>query len=431
MADFYNFGSGLTDITATQVRSDYIVTDNINSISGLLEMNNSDLVNVNLINGHDLDVFNQKIIFSSNLSPLVISTSNVAHNTSNFIYNAFDTGDTYVQSLKNRIISANMYANQLVQCSNLEVFNTLIKVNGSNLVDLDKRIDYRLWIKNGPTFNQDNSLATTAIAIASAAAVTAGIALAIAGRNMFSQAGNIAQDFGDQLGELFDDDAGGGEEEEEDNNKSTKQYISFKNIKTIPKSLAYDRPNGITLPGGAEVEWGAGLIAFRDNLYVSNARKLCSVSSLNFSYDAQLNSYEFNNSSDPIGKTTIIDFNTRAGYLDSVQSSTGNNYTLNSTGLTANQVKVGNFYVTPQGIFLGNPNNVLTSVQIIDNNGKYTGTIGLSQITDLESLNFRSIGNGSIVYDTVATGYTAQPTGVSVNSFASFWNNPPQFTGSG
>lgn len=409
MADFYNFGSGLTDISATQVKSDFIITDNINSISGLLEMNNSDLVNVNLINGYDLDTFNQKIIFSSNL---VISTSNVAHttsntshNTSNFIYNAFDTGDTYVQSLKNRIITPNLYANQLVQCSNLEVYNTLIRVNGSNLVDVDRRIDYMKWIKNGPNFSQDNTLAATALAIASAAAVTAGIALAIAGRNMFSQFGNIAQDFGDQLGDLFDNDASGGGGDENDDKKSSKQYISFKNIKTIPGTIAYDRPS-----------IGLGNLAFRDDVYVSNSKKLCAISSLNFSYDGNLKSYEFNNSSDPIGKTTVIDFATRTGYFDTVQTSS---------------VQVGNFYVTPQGIFLGNPANVLTSVQIIDNNGVYKGTIGLSQITDLESLNFRSIGNGTVVYDNVMAGYTGQPTGMSINSFASFWNTPPQFTGSG
>lgn len=431
MADFYNFGSGLTDISATQVKSDFIITDNINSISGLLEMNNSDLVNVNLINGHDLDVFNQKIIFSSNL---VISTSNVAHttsntshNTSNFIYTAFDTGETYVQSLKNRIIAPNLYTNQLVQCSNLEVYNTLIRVNGSNLVDVDRRIDYKKWIKNGPVFKEDNTFEAIGAALAGGA-LGLGIGLAVAGKGMFTNLGNIAKDLGDKLKDLFDDDA---DDNSSDSNASNKQYVSFKNIKTLPKSIAYDRPTTLTLPGGVETDWGAGLIAFRDNLYVSKAKQLCAVSSLNFDYDATLNSYKFNNSTDPIGKTPIIDFNTKAGYLDSIQGSTDNSYTLNSTGLTANRVKVGSFYVTPQGIFLGNPANILTSKLIIDNNGVYKGTIGLSQITDLESLNFRSIGNGTVAYDNVITGYTGQPTGMSVNSFASFWNSPPQYTGSG
>jgi hypothetical protein len=432
MADFYNFGSGLTDITATQVKSDFIITDNINTISGLLEMNNSDLVHVNLINGYDLDTFNSKIIFSSNL---VISTSNVAHRTSNtanatsnFIYTTFDVGETYVQALKNRIITPNLYTNQLVQCSNLEVYNTLIRVNGSNLVDVDRRIDYKKWIKNGPVFKEDNTFEAIGAALAGGA-LGLGIGLAVAGKGMFTNLGNIAKDLGDKLKDLFDDDSPN--DSSSDSNASKKQYVSFKNIKTLPKSIAYDRPTTLTLPGGVETDWGAGLIAFRDNLYVSNTKKLCSVSFLNFSYDGNLNTYEFNNSTDPIGKKTVIDFDTKAGYLDSVQSSTGNDYTLNSTGLTANRVKVGNFYVTPQGIFLGNPANILTSKLIIDNNGTYKGTIGLSQITDLESLNFRSIGNGTVAYDNVMTGYTGQLTGMSVNSFASFWNTPPQFTGSG
>lgn len=419
---FYNVGSGLTDVTATQVTSDYIITDNINTISGELEMNNNNIVHLNLINGYDLDVFNNKIVFSSNCaintSNVAFPTSNVAYPTSNLVYSAMQVQSAAVSIIKDTLNATNMIASKLVQCSNLDVTNTLIRVNGSNLLETDKRIDYLKWIKNGPTFTQDNSMAINALAIASAAAVTAGIALAIASRGLFSSAGNVAKDLGDDLGKLFDNDAD--DPSTNDNNASTKKYVSFKNIKTIPQTLAYDRPRT-----------GSGYLAFRDNVYVSNAKKLCGVSSLNFSYDGNLNSYSFDNSSDPIGKTTIIDFSNKSGYLDSLQSSSDNSFALNSTGLTANCVKVGSFYVTASGIFLGDPANVLTTQQIIDQNGKYLGTIGLSQIVDLESLNFRSIGNGSVVYDNVMTGYTGQPTGMSINSYASFWNAPPQFTGTG
>jgi hypothetical protein len=429
--DFFNIGTGLTDIDATQVTTDYLVTDEINTTSGFLDFNNNNFMNVNLINGYDLENFNTKILFSSNLvvstSNVSHDTSNLAHDTSNHILSGVSIQSTALTILKETMNTANVIASKLMTCSNLDVSNTLIRVNGSNLMELDKRIDYQKWIKNGPTFKPDNSMAVAALAIASASAVTSGVALAIAGRGLFTNSGNIAQDMGDSLSDLFDNDTADNTEEA----TSSKKYISFKNLKTIPNTLAYDRPSGITLPGGANLDYGSGKLAFRDHMYVDSSKKLYAVSSLNFSYDGEKNSWSFGNSSDPIGKTEIIDFATKTGSFNTLQSSSGNSYTLNSTGLTANRVKVGNFYITPLGVFLGNPTNVLTTVQIIDQNGKYLGPIGLSQITDLESLNFRSIGEGRVAYDTVATGYTGQMTGASINSFASYWNTPPLFTGTG
>lgn len=441
--DFYNLGSGLTDIDATLVKTGYIITDDINTESGNLYLNNNNLTAVNLINGYDLDIFNSNIVYSSNTayytSNIAYPTSNMSYALSNKFHSAFGVQSDTLQLLKTFTTAYNLTLAGLAQCSNLNVNNTLIKVNGSNLVDTDKKIDYKQWIKNGPTFSQDNTLAAAALGLGALGAVAAGMALSVAGRNMFTSAGDIAQGLGDSIGNLFDNDDEGGSggtgntaSGAASSNTSTKQYVSFKNLKTIPKTLAYDRPNSITLPGGVEVELGSGLLAFRDHVYVSSAKKLYAISSLNFSYDASKKSYSFDNSSDPIGKSTVMDFSTKTAYFNTLQSaSTPNTYTLNSTGLTANQVRVGEFYVTPNGIFLGNPQNVLTSVQIIDANGKYLGPIGLSQIIDLESLNFNRIGTGTIVYDTVSAGFTSSGTGATINSFANFWNNPPLFNGTG
>ena len=83
----YNFGSGLTDIEATSVRSDYIVTDDINSISGQLNLNNNNLVNVNLIDGYSLSTFNDKIIYSSNTTTWTSNNLAYSSNTASWSSN--------------------------------------------------------------------------------------------------------------------------------------------------------------------------------------------------------------------------------------------------------------------------------------------------------------------------------------------------------
>lgn len=450
--DFYNLGSGLTDIDASLVKTDYLITDDINTESGNINLNNNNLVDVNLINGYDLDIFNSKIIYSSNTafatSNTAYPTSNIAYTTSNSFYSSLGVQTNALQVLKSSLTGQNLAFSGLAECSNLYVNNTLIKVNGSNLVDTDKKIDYKLWIKNGPTFSQDNTLAAAALGLGALGAVGAGMALGVAGRNMFTSAGDVAQGLGDSIGNMFDNDDGGGSGGTGNSsgggassNVSTKQYISFKNIKTIPKTLAYDRPSGITTPGGSDLDWGSGLLAFRDHLYVSSAKKLYKISTVNFSYDGNKASYSFDNATNPIGKTTVIDFSSNAAYFDTVQSLTNNTFTINSNGIVAQRVqvgnsyvnsngidipkvRVGNFYITTSGVFLGDPANILGSQQIINANGTYVGPIYLSQIADLESLNMDRLRNGIVSYDNFYDASVPQ-TSTVLDGFANVWDDPP------
>ena len=50
-------------------------------------------------------------------------------------------------------------------------FDGLLAHAGSNILEADKRIDYRKWIKNGPTFKEDNTLELAALALGGAGAL--------------------------------------------------------------------------------------------------------------------------------------------------------------------------------------------------------------------------------------------------------------------
>jgi hypothetical protein len=68
------------------------------------------------------------------------------------------------------------------------------------------------------------------------------------------------------------------------------------------------------------------------------------------------------------------------------------------------QYKCGNFYITPQGIYLGNPLNPINSFQIIDNNGNYRGTINKEQVLNMEALDFNTMADGVVQWTEYTNG---------------------------
>ena len=53
-------------------------------------------------------------------------------------------------------------------------------------------------------------------------------------------------------------------------------------------------------------------------------------------------------------------------------------------------------YVTPSGVYVGNPSSPLTSFLVIDSVGNYKGTIQKEQVTNLESLNLNQLADGVV-----------------------------------
>jgi hypothetical protein len=123
---FYNIGSGLTDVNATSVTTDSLYCDNISSQSGIINMNSAILSNVNKF--HCFTVSN---------------------------YDTYTEGNA---TITNVIVKQNMRGSNITACnisasnnlygSNL-LTNNLIIYRGSNILDVDGKIDYT-WIKNAP-----------------------------------------------------------------------------------------------------------------------------------------------------------------------------------------------------------------------------------------------------------------------------------------
>jgi hypothetical protein len=198
MADFYNAGSGLVDITATSVTTEELVTDYINS-SGTIDFNLSTLSNINNliarntirssnVTSCNIQALSNAHITLSNavtsLSNAHISLSNAHISLSNSIIsfsNAFISysnaylkisGSNLFTTSSNLCLGTSTATQQLtltgsIQASNLHTSN-LIVYRGSNILEADKKIDYQKWIKNGPVFsNADDTLAIAGITLGS------------------------------------------------------------------------------------------------------------------------------------------------------------------------------------------------------------------------------------------------------------------------
>lgn len=390
MADshFYNVGSGLTDIDCTQVTTDYLITDNVNSITGLMDFNNNNLSNVNLINGISLSILNNRTIGTSNVAYL---TSNVAYSTSNMayplnvaVYDAMAFSNTSLSVTK-----PTFNASGIVACSNLNVTNTIIRVNGSNLVGTDKKIDYNTWIKGGPVFsNGDNTLAIAALALAGAAAGgVVGAMTLIAGspaRNILDAGGNFANDAVADIGDLLDVDA---------SNLSGQSNKVYVNWKQVTNRCLYNNN-------------GSEKVAFGDDVMISSTKKLLGVnpSSLSSVYDFNGKKIKY---IEALPSTyTVFDFNTKELFASQATlcNLTTSNAVITSNVTvpyinTATQVKVGNYYIRSDGIYVGDPIlNPFGSQLIIDTSGLYQGTIKKSQITDTEAFNFNALADGQLIW---------------------------------
>lgn len=398
--DFYNIGSGLSDITATQVITDYLVTDNVNSISGVIEFNNNNFSNVNMIDGVILSVLNSKAIATSNtayptsniaypMSNVAYRTSNIAYPTSNIaypmssdLYGAFAFSTTSTHILKPTMISTGV-----LQCSNLNVNNTLIRVNGSNLVDTDKKIDYNTWIKGGPAFSNDNTLAIAALTLAGA---TAAATLVAAGRQILDNAGNFAPDALDEIKDMFDPDAA--------NNSGQDKKIPV-NWKAVTNRCLYNNN-------------GSEQVAFGDDLFVSSTKKLKGINPSSLSTTIDMDGQTIKYIETAPTTYTVFDFNTKELFANKATC---------ATSVTAPKVQVGNFFILESGIYVGDPvTNPFGAQLVIDTNGLYKGTISKTQITDTEAFSMQALADGTLFWN----GYGSTMNPLLNDPFAQLGTNP-------
>lgn len=121
----YNIGTGLIDISATTVNTDYLICDDVNSQTGVIKLNFSSLSNVQ-------SLFSTNVV-SSNITSCNLRSSNITSCNVN----------------ASNITTCNLIAHENVWGNNLHTSN-LILYRGDAILESDQKIDYKKWIKNGP-----------------------------------------------------------------------------------------------------------------------------------------------------------------------------------------------------------------------------------------------------------------------------------------
>lgn len=301
--------------------------------------------------------------------------------------------------------SNNMVVNgTVVSVSNLNVLNT-IQRNGSNIVGTNGKIDYVKWLSNCPSYSNDDSMAIAGIVLGAL-----GLASGLGGL-LLTQTG-----MGDKL---FDDVNGklGGDSLESDYDP----FASDSNLLVHWNSVTY--PPVYTNRGITEV-------GFSSNTYHSSKSKLCKIlyTSLMDTDGGRIRRMN----TGPGRVTTIFDFDTEELFCQSVKprsnvetsnvhcsnayvsrdftacNLTASNamvlsnlqapyvvgFDMQTNTLSANQVRVGDFYIKTDGVWYGNPANPFTSVQVIDGTGNYVGQVNKEQVRGLEGWSLNKAADG-------------------------------------
>lgn len=279
-----------------------------------------------------------------------------------------------VYSSNNMVFNSNV-----VSLSNLNVLDT-IKRNGSNIVDTDGKVDYRTWIKNGPVFNQDNTLATTGVVLGTLGVLTGAGAAVLTNQGKMGEA-------------LFDDvmQRGGGFEDTDDYDPTQAEeantYTHWQNI--IYKPIYHNI-------GKQEVGFGSNIYIAKSNSILiidktelvdydgGRTRRIANNPSTSTLYDGKTGTL--------VAKYGLFSSNVNVGNIVNTLNVITSNLTTSNI-IATTQISCGVFTITPDGIYI-NYSNPFTSQKVIDNNGRYLGSITKEQITNLEGFNLSSMADG-------------------------------------
>lgn len=167
-------------------------------------------------------------------------------------------------------------------------------------------------------------------------------------------------------------------------------------------------------------------VAIAGELYLSESKNIYSVNENNYSSANPDGNLDLTTSA---GRKKIIDVGNQEMFMKNITSSNiaTSNLTASNVLITSNLqvteintnniitgsvssvdlVRCGEFYITPNGVYVGNPINPLTSQLVIDAQGNYKGTIPKSQITDLEGFSFNALTDGTLFWN--GYGSTTNP----------------------
>ena len=124
------------------------------------------------------------------------------------------------------VCSGNVASTGEVSCATLACNG--FKYRGSNVIDpSDAKLDYRAWVKNGPLFQQDNTLAAAGVALGALGLTTA------AGTALFQGNGTVGQGLFDNLKDLLGDSTVPGEDPA-DNDGERRLRLPWQRLTDIP-----------------------------------------------------------------------------------------------------------------------------------------------------------------------------------------------------
>jgi hypothetical protein len=440
-SSYYNQGSGLTDVDADIISTSLLIGD-----SGFVYLDGNSLSNVGTIDGVSVPAAWDKTVWTSNnligpfddsdiqtdiyrLNQQWVSLSNDLHNVD--LRTSSNTTD--ITTLENDLSTVELSLDIVADvCASNDLFidnyfyeggSNALGVRSSNIIFFgsnlfakggasNNKIDAKKWLFNVPSKDENGVLdyAETIIKGAQLATDVGELMMDAQGAIQGPLRDSVLQEAGQALGEEALDEAFEGDEDS----------IEIHNNQIIFPIVHKNK--------------GDSNVAFPGNVMLHNSAKLSVVPKTDLTI---VDSGRYKRISSLVTSTTIIDLETRTlmnlsnisccnisacnGLFSNCTFSNlraSNAFMSNVTfcNAIASKVKVGNYVVLPQGIFLYDPiTDPMTSQLIIDASGRYVGSIDMSQVVGLESLNFNKLSDGITSYQ--STGST------STNAFDSLVNS--------
>lgn len=357
---FYNIGSGLVEIEASSVSTDTLYCDDITSISGIINLNSSTLSNINKIHCHTLsnvNTYTQGNAYTYNVVSSTTTTSNLNITNGlvnfttpaggspyiNFIESGFNdrfgiltnfagTGDQNkfsitssssgnaptIEDAKLTILQGgnvgigtstpttkldvvgSITVSSNVHGSNLSTSN-LILYRGNAILESDAKIDYKKWIKNGPSSSGDGNNWLFDFGIGIIGGIIGG-GFSIFGKTLFDGFGKIGPDLLNGIKDLFND-LDGSDDNTDASDPANNVRVHWNNI--IYKPLYQNN--------------GDERVGFGSNIYVKNTSKIYGIGSSEL---VKIDGGRYKRiDTNLVTNKLWYDFETKTMYLDVIYSS--------------------------------------------------------------------------------------------------------------
>jgi len=416
----YNQSTGLVEINASSVRTIELQTDALSSETGIVDCMQCHLSNVHAINGVNIQATSQRAIAASNhtyansntLWPLALSTASTAVSTSNIFHSSFLAASAALSNVK-----PNLYSQTVSACNLNLTSGGVIRVGSNAILDSDSRIDYK-WLKNAPAFSNGNDvLGATGVALGALGL------LGLAGQQLLSQTGqlgpSVAADLAKKLGEEAVDEAFDPSESESNiqvhynailyppvhKNLNSHDVGFASNVFINSNACLYSiRASDLTkVDGGRYKRIAAGpsvqkCIDFAQRDFFGRNFSACNLTaSNNITCDNLL--------TNAVTCPTVGTSNLTATNVSTVNSACSN-------------LTTASLWCGPSGVWTQNPALYpLSAVQVLDQFGRYLGTVNASQVINTESLDFSSLADGVLQLQGNATQYTSPFASISETAF--------------